>query len=532
MKFTFLGAARSVTGSSHLVETNGLKILVDCGMRQGKDAKQEMGAGGLSFNARDIDFMLLTHAHIDHSGLVPVLIKEGFEGRIICTGATADLVEIMLVDSGHIQELEAEWKNRKRTLASKPLVEPLYTAEEARAVSKYITALDYNKFYDLNEKVRIRFSDAGHLFGSSFIELFTTEDGKEIKTVFSGDIGNKDKPIINDPSVIESADYIVMESTYGDRQHEDTRPSKDQLRDILTKAIQRGGNIVIPSFAVGRTQDILYELSLLLEEGSVPGLDKTPVFLDSPLAIQATEIFKRQYAKYFDAEALEHMREGVNFFGFKTLNIAQTAEESKAINDMPFQKIIISASGMCEAGRIKHHLKHNLWRADSTIVFVGYQAEGTLGRVILDGEKKVKIFNEPIRVNAGIEMIEGFSGHADKDGLIEWVRHFKTQIQKIFLVHGEEKTMLSLESDLKALGYDVLAPHLNDTYDTKEAAFKVAVHAPQASIVELIRRTLESVAAAVDTEISNGNEIKLVPMEDDLKDFLDKWNNHTAAGKQ
>jgi metallo-beta-lactamase family protein len=530
MKFTFLGAARSVTGSCHLIETNGLKILVDCGMRQGKDAKQELGAGELPFAARDIDFMLLTHAHIDHSGLIPVLVKEGFTGRVICTSATADLVEIMLVDSGHIQELEAQWKTKKRARTSQPPVAPLYTAEEAKAVAKYITVLDYDKTYDLNDKVRIRFKDAGHLFGSSFIEVFAMEDGKEIKTVFSGDIGNKSKPILNDPSVIESADYIVMESTYGDRNHEDTRPSKDQLRDILTKAIQRGGNIVIPSFAVGRTQDILYEISVLLKEGSVPGLDKTPVYLDSPLAIQATQIFKKQYAKYFDEEALEYMKEGVDFFGFKTLHIAQSAEDSKAINDMPYQKIILSASGMCEAGRIKHHLKHNLWRADSTILFVGYQAEGTLGRVILDGEKKVKVFGEPIHVNADIQMIEGFSGHADKDGLIEWVQHFKTHIQKIFLVHGEEKTMMSFMRDLQALGFDVIAPRLRDTYDTHSAALQAAPQAEKPSIVEVIRRTLERVAAAVDTEIGKDNQQKLLPMEDDLMDFLAKWGNHT--GKQ
>lgn len=526
MNFTFFGATRSVTGSCHMVETNGLKILVDCGMRQGKDAKQEMGAGGLLFDAKTIDFLLLTHAHIDHSGLIPVLIKEGFKGRIICTGATADLVGIMLIDSGHIQEIEAEWKNRKRERANKPFIEPLYTAEEAKVVPKYITSVDYGQFFELSGKVRVRFTDAGHLFGSSLVEIFTAEDGKELKAVFSGDLGNKNKPLIHDPSYINDTDYLVMESTYGDRVHEDTRPAKDQLKDILIKAIRRGGNIVIPSFAVGRTQDILYELSILLKKDSVPGLEKIPVYLDSPLAIQATQIFEKQYQKYYDEEALAYMKSGVDFFGFKTLNIAQTAEESKAINFIAEQKIIISASGMCEAGRIKHHLKHNLWRADSTVIFVGYQAEGTLGRVILDGEKKVKIFGEPIHVNATIEMIEGFSGHADKDGLIDWITHFTKPPKQVFLVHGEEKTIFSFEKDLKALGFNVIVPKLNDTFDTKSAFFKQALRPARAGIIEIIRKTLANVAAAVDNEIARGNEAKLVPMEDDLKDFLDKWNNH------
>jgi metallo-beta-lactamase family protein len=530
MKITFLGAAKSVTGSCHMVEAGGLTVLVDCGMRQGRDAKGELGAGQLSFDAGAIDFVLLTHAHIDHSGLLPMLVKRGFSGRILTTGATAELVEIMLIDSGHIQELEAEWKSRKNTRAGRPPEEPLYTAEDGKAVQAYITPLEYDSFYDLNDKVRVRFVDAGHLFGSACVEFYENADGKTIKTVFSGDLGHEGIPLLNDPDVIDSADYVVMESTYGDRLHEDTRPPKEQLKDILTQAIRRGGNIVIPSFAVGRTQEILYEISVLLKEGSVPGLEKVPVWLDSPLAIRATEIFKKQYRDYFDEEALEYMNEGVNFFGFKTLHIAETAEESKAINEMPDQKIIISSSGMCEAGRIKHHLKHNLWRADSTVVFVGYQAEGTLGRQIVDGEKKVKIFNENIHINADIAKIEGFSGHADRDDLIQWVSQFKTHPRKIFLVHGEEDTILSFEKTLAGLGYDVFVPKLNDSFDTSlgvSAAPAAAV--PKKDIRELIRQTLQSISAAVEARIARGDVSKLAPMEEELSDFLEKWNNHKAG---
>jgi len=528
MKITFLGAARSVTGSCHLVEAGGLKVLIDCGMRQGRDAKQELGAGGLSFDAGTIDFVLLTHAHIDHSGLVPVLMKNGFSGRILTTSATSELVQIMLVDSGHIQELEAEWRSRKNERAGKPPEEPLYTAEEAKGVIEYITTLEYDSAYDLNENVRIRFVDAGHLFGSACVEFYAKEDGREVKTVFSGDLGNKNIPIINDPDIIDSADYVVMESTYGDRMHEDKRPPDEQLKDVLSEAIRRGGNIVIPSFAVGRSQEILYEISVLLKEGGVPGLEKIPVFLDSPLAIQATEIFKHKYLHYYDDEALEYMKEGVKFFGFETLHIAETAEESKAINDMPGQKIIISASGMCEAGRIKHHLKHNLWRADSTVIFVGYQAEGTLGRQIVDGQRKVKIFNENIHVNAAVTMIDGLSGHADKGGLIEWISHFKTPLKKVFLVHGEEDTILSFQKTLAGLGYDVLAPRLNDSYDTGLGLSPAAAE-PKKDIPELIRSTLHNIAAAVEAEIAHGNGSQLAPMEEELKDFLDKWNNRKAT---
>ncbi|MDD3169603.1 MAG: MBL fold metallo-hydrolase [Eubacteriales bacterium] len=456
MNVKFLGAAMSVTGTCHLITTDKYKILLDCGQFQGSRALEEMNEGGFGFLPSEIDFMVLSHAHIDHSGRIPLLTKRGYTGKIYCTDATADLVEIMLKDSGYIHEKEAEWSNRKAERSGKPVVEPLYTYQDAAESIKYLEPVIYGQLYEINPDVRVRFSDAGHILGSSIVELWITENEHVTKIVFSGDLGVKNKPLLKDPETIEEADFLIMETTYGDRVHESNRASLDQFVDIILKTARRGGTVVIPSFAVGRTQEIIYELNMFYEhhEELKQELDNIMVYVDSPLATSATEIFQRN-AQVFDAETRECILKGDNPLDFKNLVFTRTSEESKALNFNPVPKIIISASGMCEAGRIKHHLKHHLWDPKCSIVFVGYQAEGTLGRSIVNGDKDVSIFGEKIHVNAEIYNLEGFSGHADRDGLLEWLSAFKSPPKKIFLVHGEEDSKKGFAYTVKqALGYD------------------------------------------------------------------------------
>ena len=520
MQITFTGAARTVTGSCTLVETSDKKILIDCGMRQGADAKNAPVKDGFVFNPEEIDVVFLTHAHIDHSALIPLLVKQGFKGEVYCTGATSRLCSIMFPDAGHIQEMETEWANRKRRRAGKKEIEPLYSVEDARRSIKSLTPVSYNEMIKVFDDVSVRFIDAGHLLGSASVELFV--EGKTL--VFSGDIGNKDKPIIKDPTYIEDADYVFMESTYGDRNHEEFIPTREQLKNVLIAALKRGGNIVIPSFAVGRTQEVLYDISILLEEKQVPGLENVPVYIDSPLGIAATEIFDSSSKKeYYDEEAMAYKAEGVEFFSFDTLIVAQSVDESKAINFDKRQKIIISSSGMCDAGRIKHHLKHNLWRADSTILFVGYQAMGTLGRRILDGSKNIRIFGEEIMPRATIEKLEGFSGHADRNGLLEWIGHFPKSVNKVFVMHGEDGVAENFANDLTELGYNAIAPNLLDTFDTKlleagKAAELKPVQEPADVVDELHRR----LAIAASSERDN--------MEKELRQLLEKWDS--TAGQQ
>jgi metallo-beta-lactamase family protein len=518
MNITFLGAAKCVTGSSTMIETGGHKILVDCGMRQGRDEKLAPVKDGFPFDARDIEAVFLTHAHIDHSGLLPLLVKKGFKGPIYCTSATARLCSIMFPDAGHIQEMEVEWENRKRQRAGKPAVEPLYTVEDAKRATRNLKPVEYGDVVTALDGVKASFVDAGHLLGSASIELFITEEGKQKKLVFSGDIGNKDKPIIKDPNYISEADIVFMESTYGDRLHEKGIDTRTQLREVLKKALARGGNIVIPSFAVGRTQEVLYDISLLLGEQSVPGLDKVPVYIDSPLGIAATEIFEESSRNYYDEEAMAYRSEGVQFFSFKTLVIAETAEQSKDINFDPRQKIIISSSGMCEAGRIKHHLKHNLWRADATILFVGYQAVGTLGRSIVDGNKNVKIFGEEIQVKATIEQIEGFSGHADQAGLLEWIGHFPTTVERVFVMHGEEAVSAIFANELKKRSYPAVVPGLYETYDTESFA-----QIPSMAPMRRPETTLADLLALVRGKADKAEGEQAAQMRADLESLLKRW---------
>jgi metallo-beta-lactamase family protein len=450
MKITFLGAAKVVTGSCYLIETSKTTFLVDCGMFQGHADEENSNAAPFPFGMNDLDFMLLTHAHIDHSGRIPRLWVNGYRHPIYATKATADLCSIMLPDSGHIQEMDTEWDNRKRMRSGKPAEQPLYTYQDAVDCQKLFNRRKYDEAFNPAPDVKVIFRDAGHILGSSILEIWVTEESKETKLVFSGDLGNKNIPIMRDPTIIDEADCLVVESTYGDRLHENSAHKVERFVTIINDTIARGGNVVIPSFAVGRTQEIIYELHNQRENlgDKIQALLKTPVFIDSPLAVSATEVF-RQNIDCFDEEAAAYIKNGDNPLDFPNLHFVKTMEESKALNDDKSSKIIISASGMCDAGRIRHHLKHNLWRKESTILFVGYQAEGTLGRQLVDGAKHVKIFGEDIRVNARIESIEGFSGHADRDGLLAWIGAFKKKPAQIILVHGEDEAQKSFANLLQ-----------------------------------------------------------------------------------
>ena len=441
MKISFLGATKIVTGANFLIETKSTKFLIDCGLFQGSKPITRMNYQPFCFNPEKIDFMVLSHAHIDHSGRIPKLIKEGFKGNIYSTKATADLCSIMLPDSGHIQEMENKWDNRKRRRSGGKLRKPLYTVKEAEKSLRYFNPVLYGQKIELNEEVVLRFRDAGHILGSSIIELWIKEDSKKTKLVFSGDLGRRDRPILRDPSLIDEADYLIVESTYGNKLHHPSEDDDKELISIINTTVKRGGNVVIPSFAIERAQDIIYELNKYYTE-YIKTEDQdflsVPVYVDSPLTVSATEIFLRN-PDCFDEDTLKLINIGNNPLDFRNLKFTRSVEESKQINFSKESKVIISASGMCTAGRIKHHLKHNLWRKESSIVFVGYQANGTLGRRIKDGEKVVKIFGEEIQVNAEIHSLEGFSGHADREGIIRWVKSFKNKPKKIFVVHGEEE---------------------------------------------------------------------------------------------
>ena len=399
MKLHFYGADRCVTGSCHCLEINGKRILVDCGLQQGRD---ELDNAVFAFNPGDIDILLVTHAHIDHTGRIPLMVKRGFTGRILTTRVTADLMRIMLLDSAHIQESDAEYRNRKGERAGREPVEPLYTAEDAMNVFKFLTVCEYGQSVELCEGVSAVFTDAGHLLGSASITLELDEGGVHKTLVFSGDIGNVDQPIIRDPQLLKKADYVVMESTYGDRNHTEVWSYTDELAEIIDETLGKGGNVVIPSFAVGRTQELLYFIREIKDQGLVKSVPDFPVYIDSPLAKAATTVFCGDLHGYLDEAALELVKDGTHMFSFPNLHLVETTEESRMLNLDKTPKIIISASGMCDAGRIRHHLKHNLWRANSAVVFVGFQSPGTLGRKLLDGAESVKLFGEEIAVKAKV----------------------------------------------------------------------------------------------------------------------------------
>ncbi|MDR3565528.1 MAG: MBL fold metallo-hydrolase [Negativicutes bacterium] len=433
MRITFLGASMMVTGSSYLLEVGERKLLVDCGMFQGSKATEALNRRPFGYDPTDIDAVLLTHAHIDHSGLLPRLCKAGYKGKIYTSKATVDLCRIMLADSAHIQEFDAEIANRKGKRAGKAVVEPLYTVDDATRCLTQFQPIPYNEEYEIFPEVRVKLDDAGHILGSSIIEIWLTENDKTVKMAFSGDLGRPDQPILKDPTYIDAADYIVLETTYGNRNHEEY-DKQELLAGIINDTVKRGGNIVIPAFAVGRTQTLIYYLHQLLKAGKIPDI---PVFIDSPLAISATDIFMHN-PQDFDVEAYDLLyKQQDNPLKLPHLNFTRTSDESKAINQLDESVIIISASGMADAGRILHHLKHNLWRPEASVLFVGYQAEGSMGRRLLEGAKRVKIMGEEISVRAKIHNLDGFSAHADQDQLLDWLEHLKTPPAELFLIHGE-----------------------------------------------------------------------------------------------
>ncbi len=514
MKVSFLGAADTVTGSCHLITTDKSRILLDCGLFQGNDDLEELNLEPFAFNPSEVDFVVLSHAHIDHSGRLPLLVKQGFQGKIFCTDATADLLEVMLRDSGYIQEKEAEWKNRKNERAGRPLVEPLYTVKDAEIALRHVEPVLYDQLVTLSEDVNLVFNDAGHILGSAIIELFIKENGKSTKLVFTGDLGMRNRPILRDPTIIKKADFIIMESTYGNRLHEEKSASMDNLINIVLNTVRRGGNVIIPSFAVGRTQELIYLFNRFYEEHTEhrKELDKIMVYVDSPMATNATEVF-RQNAQVFDEETKSYILRGNNPLDFKNLRFTRSSDESRALNFDTNPKVIISASGMCEAGRIKHHLKHNLWNPKSSVVFVGYQSEGTLGRSLMDGDKIVSIFGERILVEAEIHNLQGFSGHADKEGLMEWVGGLQRRPFEIFLVHGEKDAKKELAVSIKdSYGYNC-----TDVQEVSEYTLSIEG-----------RVTREDVATRIASPESMWKlKKKMYSIHDELETIL--YNTHLAV---
>ncbi len=468
MFIRFYGATGCVTGSCHILNIGDKTILLDCGLFQGKDEK-EIDNTVFSFNPKEIDYVLLSHAHIDHSGRIPLLYKQGFKGEVICTNATKDLCSAMLPDSGYIQEMEVEWRNRKRLRQGLNRIEPLYTAKLAEISLYLFKGYDYDELIELFPGCKVRFRNAGHLLGAAIIELFVKEESKEeVKIVFTGDLGNNNLPLIKDPEIIDYADYVLMETTYGNRYHDAINDQINELVSIIKDTFKRGGNVVIPSFAVGRTQEVLYALNRYIDDNE---LEDIKVFVDSPLATKATKIFK-DYENYYDEEAVNIVNHGEDPLKFDGLVFTESVEDSSKINDSKSGAIIISASGMCEAGRIRHHLKHNLWRPECSIVFVGYQAEGTLGKSLLNGIKKVKLFGEEIAVNAHIHNLNGLSGHADRQGLLNWLERFHRKPKEVILIHGDDESRESFKELIQSRGFNARIAHKEEKYFIGEALDK------------------------------------------------------------
>ena len=517
MKIKFCGAVNEVTGSCHLVTTDKHQILLDCGMFQGGKKEEAQNLEPFPFNPAEIECVILSHAHVDHCGRLPLLVKQGFTGPIYCTDATADLLKVMLPDCAHIQQNEAEWQSKKAVRKGLPPVEPMYTMEDANAALKLVEPILYDQLFNINDQMHAVFNDAGHILGSAITELWITENEKTVKLVYTGDIGVDDRPILRDPKKIKKADFVVMESTYGDRLHESNESSIKALIDIIEETVKRGGNVIIPSFAVGRTQELIYELNRFYESDEYYHnlLKNVQVYIDSPMAVTTTQVFRKN-AQVFDAETKNYILNGDNPLDFPNLNFTRTSNESKALNEDNHPKIIISASGMCDAGRIRHHLKHNLWNPKSSIVFVGYQANGSLGRRIVDGEKEVSVLGEKIFVQAKVYNLEGFSGHADYEGLIDWVKGLQKAPQHIFLVHGETDAKEALEQKIReATGYPCDAIHGVTEVDLADAAGMTFEEAQEELVDE------EQVLALQD---------KLADLQDTVNEFL-KNANLAVEGK-
>ena len=531
MKLTFHGAARMVTGSCFLLEAAGRHILIDCGMRQGRD-DDDMPNSELEFSPASVDAVIITHAHIDHSGRLPLLGKLGYRGPVYTTRITARLMGIMLMDSAHIQQSDAEYKTTRSKRRGEGPVEPLYTAEDVTAVLADVRGAEYGETVDVFDGIRIRFNDAGHLLGSASVEVWATEDGITKKLVFSGDIGNLDQPIVRDPQFIGGgADYVVMESTYGDRDHEPPESYTEKLAQIMDETFTKGGNVVIPSFAVGRTQELLYFIREIKERGLVRSMPDFKVYVDSPLANEATDIYSGDLDGFVDEDAEAILRDGGCMFCFDGLTLSKTLDESKALNTDMTPKVIISASGMCDAGRIRHHLKHNLWRPESTVVFVGFQSPGTLGRMLLDGVKKVKLFGEEINVAARIETVPGLSAHADRTELIRWVSSIDPKPEGVFVVHGENDVAVGFAETLRGLGFSAHAPEPGEVYDVINDRVAVAGRhiepKPKASKENPVFEALVAAGkrlVEVITKNRGGANRDLKAFTKDVNALADKWD--------
>ena len=531
MKLSFFGADQCVTGSCHCLEVNGKHILIDCGLQQGRD---EVDNATLPFHPGSIDAVLVTHAHIDHSGRIPMLIKNGFQGKIITTRLTANLLNIMLADSAHIQESDAEYQNRKNQRAGRPNVEPLYTVADAMRVPEFLQTCEYHQTVDVCEGVKATFIDAGHLLGSASILMELTEGGEKRNIVFSGDIGNVDQPIIRDPQFFGGADYVVMESTYGNRNHTEVWSYTEDLAKIIDDTMAKGGNVVIPAFAVGRTQELLYFIREIKDKQLVKSNPDFPVYIDSPLARRATTIFTGDLDGYLDADALALVQDGTHMFNFSNLRMTETVEESKGLNEDGIPKVIISASGMCDAGRIRHHLKHNLWKPECTIVFVGYQGEGTLGRSLLEGVRSVKLFGEEIAVHAKIVNFQGLSSHADRDHLLAWIADIKApKPQHVFIVHGDREVAPYFAESVEKLGFTAHAPQYTEVYDLIEDQIVAPGYLPERKAKAVggqrVSSAYERLVALGQRMVdvirrSKGRDNKtLGRWADQLRQLLDKW---------
>ncbi len=532
MKLTFVGAAHEVTGSCHYLEACGKHILIDCGMEQGQDLYENVP---IPVEESMIDYVFLTHAHIDHSGNLPYIYSRGFRGQIYATDATVDLCSIMLRDSAHIQMQEAEWRNRKAKRSAR-LEEyvPFYTMADADGTIKRLVPCRYDSVVEVCDGIRIRFTDVGHLLGSAAVEVWLNEEGTEKKLVFSGDVGNLDQPLIKNPQTVAEADYVVIESTYGDRLHEKDRLDYvSELTAILEETFTRGGNVVIPSFAVGRTQEMLYFLRQIKAERRVKSVPNFEVYVDSPLAVEATTIFIKNNYECFDETAIALVKRGINPITFPGLNLAITSEESKAINFNTQPKVILSASGMCEAGRIRHHLKHNLWREECTVLFVGYQAVGTLGRNLAEGAQEVKLFGETIEVRAQIKTLKGISGHADKAGLTQWINGFTSDIRKIFVVHGDDDvTDIFADYLHEEYALDAYAPYsgtcynlLTDSFEVETSGVPITAKKKRAasSVFERLLAAGQRLLAVIQHNEGGANK-DLGKFADQINALCDKWD--------
>lgn len=528
MKMVFIGAAHEVTGSCTYIEAAGKKFLVDFGMEQGKDVYENTK---IPCSPSDIDFVLLTHAHIDHSGLLPLLYAGGFKGQIHATKATSSLCGIMLRDSAHIQEFEADWRNRKAKRNGKEAYIPLYTVSEALETINCFVPHSYHERFTVSKGIDVRFIDAGHLLGSASIEIWLTENDVTKKIVFSGDIGNFNQPLIKDPEYAQSADFAVMESTYGTRIHERSKDISEPLKKLLLDTFRRGGNVIIPAFAVGRTQEMLYNIKKLKDAGALEEFQNVPIYVDSPLAIEATEIFTKNKESCYDNEAMEYVNRGENPIGVQGLITAVTTDASRAINFDTKPKVIISASGMCDAGRIKHHLKHNLWNPKNTILFVGYQAEGSLGRRLIDGARYVTLFGEDVKIAASIVSLPGMSGHADKNGLLKWIESIKEKPKKVFVIHGESQSADSFSEILRSdYGYNAVAPYSGAEFDLVTGKFTQAepdfvsrpANRKSSAAYDRLNAALTRISSIIQGSRSLSNK-ELAKMADQLTELCTKW---------